>query len=172
MPGSPTYSGDLNRGNIWIANFYWFVNQIVRYSDARYNVNGHLNSEPVFKWWSEYWIFMNWAPEWRTIQLANKSSLSEFRTSLLFRSPTVFKTPCHTAIPKWMPDLSPPLQSSHLWRVNNLILFEVHVSGSLGLKKQDWFKNIFKDCGGLFKILFCIYAVQCTRCIQLKKYIL
>ena len=115
---------------------------------------------------------MNWAPEWRTIQLANKSSLSEFRTSLLFRSPTVFKTPCHTAIPKWMPDLSPPLQSSHLWRVNNLILFEVHVSGSLGLKKQDWFKNIFKDCGGLFKILFCIYAVQCTRCIQLKKYIL
>ena len=39
---------------IWIANFYLFLIQMVFYSDAWYNGNRHLNSGPVFKWWSEY----------------------------------------------------------------------------------------------------------------------
>ena len=35
--------------NIWIANFYFFIIQMVCYLDG----TGHLNSRPVFKWWSE-----------------------------------------------------------------------------------------------------------------------
>ena len=49
------YSGYLNSGNIWIANFYLFVIQMVHYSDARYHGSRHLNSRLVLKWWSEYW---------------------------------------------------------------------------------------------------------------------
>ena len=46
---SLVYSGDLNNGNIWITNFHLSgIQMVVRYSDH------HLNTGPVFKWWSEY----------------------------------------------------------------------------------------------------------------------
>ena len=32
--GGEMYSGDLNGGNIWIVDFYWFFIQMVGYSDA------------------------------------------------------------------------------------------------------------------------------------------
>ena len=41
--------------NIWIANFYVFIIQMVPYSDARYNGTGHMNRRHVLKWWSKYW---------------------------------------------------------------------------------------------------------------------
>ena len=44
---------DLKRENNWKANFYLFVIQMVHYSDAQYHGNRFLNSEPIFKWWSE-----------------------------------------------------------------------------------------------------------------------
>ena len=39
-------------------------------------------------------------------------------------------------------------------------------------KKQDWFKNIFKDCGGLFKILFLFMRFGVQDAFNLKKYTL
>ena len=42
------YSGGLNN------KIYLFIIQMVHYSDARYHGIGHLNSAPVFKWWSEF----------------------------------------------------------------------------------------------------------------------
>ena len=47
-------SGNLNKGNIGITNFYLSD----RYSDGIQMVVGysdnHLNNGPVFKWWPEY----------------------------------------------------------------------------------------------------------------------
>ena len=46
------YSGDLNSRNIWIANFYLFVIQMVHFSDDRYHGTKYLNNSPLTKWWS------------------------------------------------------------------------------------------------------------------------
>ena len=57
------HSGDLNSRNIWIANFYLFVIQMVCYS------NGGLNMGPLTKWWN----YHGTASEQQTIRQANKS---------------------------------------------------------------------------------------------------
>ena len=80
-----------------------YLNQMVCYSDpstmvpgiwkADQNSNGGLNTDPLSKWWFEYqatmvlgiWMANHLSNE--EVKWSNKSPWSEYRTSLLFKSP-------------------------------------------------------------------------------------
>ena len=66
MPHNINRRKHLCSGSIWIANFYLLVFQMIQYSDAWYHGTGHINSRPIFKWWSEYGPLTKCWPEYQT----------------------------------------------------------------------------------------------------------